>query len=196
MSKLYTPQSLSTCDPSPWGGRLPDSAASRPPDRFVPSSGSWSGSQTKMNVRYMRLAPGRDVIASPTIRRDQLLMASQTAAGWFSQAQESLERFRRLGPDWDSYGAEPPNAIAIYWAGRVLDVVRQAGFCPERVTPSAEGGVAVTFCKGQMYADLECFNDGQILAVFSDRQHEPIVWEVNLDRLESSLERIREYFRR
>lgn len=87
-----------------------------------------------------------------------------------------------------------PNHAAIYWAKRVLAALHEENLEPSGLRPSAEGGVTIFFSQGDYYADLECFNTGEILGVTSDRRSTPVVWELSED-LPRSLERIREFFR-
>ena len=47
-----------------------------------------------------------------------------------------------------------------------------------RVEPSVEGGICVSFRRGDVYADIETFNSGEVVAAFSDGQSEPVVWDV------------------
>ncbi|HEX6864516.1 MAG TPA: hypothetical protein VF414_16930, partial [Thermoanaerobaculia bacterium] len=62
-----------------------------------------------------------------------------------------------------------------------------------RLSPSVEGGVGIVFgTAGQRYADIECFNDGEVLAITSEPDAEPVVWPVNLepDSLRQTIRRI------
>lgn len=93
-----------------------------------------------------------------------------------------LESFRGLQRGWDSYDAEPPNAMAIDNAKRILRVLWEGDIeVRMRLSPSVEGGVAVVFNGSDKYADLECFNDGEILAITSEGSAEPSVWSVGAD---------------
>ncbi|HEX6900699.1 MAG TPA: hypothetical protein VF789_13320 [Thermoanaerobaculia bacterium] len=93
-----------------------------------------------------------------------------------------LESFRGLATGWDSYEAEPPSDDAIENARRILVVLweSEAGD-GVRLSPSVEGGVSIVFrTPDKRYADIECFNDGEVLAITSDPASEPVVWPVNL----------------
>ena len=67
---------------------------------------------------------------------------------------------------------------------------------PTRIVPSAEGGIAVCFVHGDRYADLECLNSGEILAVTYRGVAEPLVWEVAPESatLRTAIEHIRAHF--
>jgi hypothetical protein len=45
-----------------------------------------------------------------------------------------------------------------------------------------EGGVGIIFLgSSSRYADIECFNDGEILAITSETNVEPSVWPVDVE---------------
>jgi len=94
-----------------------------------------------------------------------------------------LDSFRRLRRGWDSYEAEPPSETATDNARRVLEVLwGEDAEARTRLSPSVEGGVAIVFTGLEdRYADLECFNDGEILAITSEGSAEPSVWPVGAD---------------
>ena len=95
---------------------------------------------------------------------------------------ERLNSFRKLKRGWDSYDAEPPGEMAITNARHVLGVLWSVGLASSirAVSPSAEGGVGIVFAgSDQKYADIECFNDGEILAITSEGTTEPSVWPLN-----------------
>lgn len=108
-----------------------------------------------------------------------------------------LDGLRKLQVNWDSYGAEPPNAAAVSALRRILLQVSRVGLEPAKIAPSAEGGAAVCFVREDKYADVECFNNGDVLAVTSGGGRDPEVWEVGAesDSVERTLKKIRDYIR-
>ena len=108
-----------------------------------------------------------------------------------------LESFRELAPGWDSYDAPPPNETALRNARRVLRLVdEQVDISPVDVAPSAEEGVLLVFPgDGSKYADIECYNDGEILAILSEPPGEPTIWLLDLEKeqLQTALERIAQF---
>jgi hypothetical protein len=95
---------------------------------------------------------------------------------------ERLESFRNLAPGWDNYDAEPPNEAAMANARSVLRVIWTSDTAPSIriISPSVEGGVALVFVgNGRKYADIECFNDGEILAITSEGTADPAVWSIH-----------------
>jgi len=74
--------------------------------------------------------------------------------------------------------AEAPSEAAHNWALVALQQFQEDELAPTRVVASAEGGIAICFVRGDKYADLECLNTGEILAVTSNRYNRPTVWEI------------------
>jgi hypothetical protein len=108
---------------------------------------------------------------------------------------EKLESFRNLQHGWDSYEAEPPNEVAMANARRVLHILWSSGTVPpiRTISPSVEGGIGIVFAGSHnRYADIECFNDGDILAITSNGETEPSVWSPGTEAggLHSAVERI------
>jgi len=89
-----------------------------------------------------------------------------------SVLREQLAELSTLEKDWDSYGAEPPNAIAIENTRKVLDRMEHHNLEASRVLPDACNGAGVvwvgTFDKNR-YADIACGNDGSVVALTSDQ---------------------------
>jgi hypothetical protein len=77
---------------------------------------------------------------------------------------EKIEMERR---HWVREG-DPPSEQSLDDARALLARLQAVGFAPERVIPSAEGGIGMFFRSGQKYADFECSNQGQITAIVSD----------------------------
>lgn len=103
-----------------------------------------------------------------------------------------LESLSSLARGWDGYQAEPPNAMALRNGRRLLEALSGMNVLPERVVPSADGGVALVLSTRPTYRALECFNDGEIVASLSDRVHRHEAWETGLGpgELRVTLERL------
>jgi len=93
-------------------------------------------------------------------------------------AHPAIEGMNGLTVDWRAEGVEPPNVLSRLNAVRVLDVAGDLGIDPTYVTASAEGGVGICFKKDGLYADIECFNSGEIWALFSDRVNPATSWQI------------------
>lgn len=92
-----------------------------------------------------------------------------------------LEELSKLPCNWDSYGASPPNATALHWAEVILNLLTEANIAFSKITPSVESGIGISFISKDRYADIECFNTGEIAAVLSDGQGNINTWEVGKD---------------
>ncbi len=119
------------------------------------------------------------------------------ADAWFAEAQDGLDSLRDIPEGWDGHEAEPPNDAAIANTRLVLDSLQCIDFRPDRIAPSAEGGIMLSFYVGKRYGDIEMFNTGEILAVISDGNGSPHVWEVAESKtaITDALETIRDHIR-
>jgi hypothetical protein len=66
-------------------------------------------------------------------------------------------------------GPRQPNDLAVDRAAVCLNIAKTMGIDVSHVTTSAIGGIALTFANGPRIAMLECDNDGDIVAMLSDR---------------------------
>jgi hypothetical protein len=143
----------------------------------------------------------RDQIIMPTISYSSCGQLVATGAAKaeksFAPHYNAIEAMAGLQDGWDTYDAPAPNATARYYASKVLDHLLKKDLEPARVRPSAEGGVAISFAAFERrYADIECFNSGEILAVTSDRRSEPVVWTVGAEySLDATIDRILAFIR-
>ncbi len=105
-------------------------------------------------------------------------------------AIKALNQLRELTVGWDSYDAEPPSELALHTTNLILDKLQAAGLSPHSVIPTVEGGVGIVFINGTEYADIECFNDGEILAGIPNNGKD-FVWEVAIPKLHETIQKIR-----
>lgn len=148
----------------------------------LPISDSYGNSSQELNNRrcsfYFDKNPIKDTTELKNCKVTKEIQRDKQEKNWYSKAFKQLKTFRELSKNWNSYGAESPNNTAIHWAQKVINVLNKFDFPPTGIAPSAEGGIGIYFSKGKLYADLECFNTGEILAVISDSKTEPTVWEI------------------
>lgn len=97
-----------------------------------------------------------------------------------SELREKLSSFESLSSGWNGYDAEAPDKLAINTGEMVLDEFIVNNLIPTDVTPSVEGGIGMYFRIGRKYADIECLNSGEILAITSEDDRPPVVWEIEL----------------
>lgn len=114
-------------------------------------------------------------------------------AEWFLESVQAVNRLGSLSPNWDSYGAEPPNSDSLYAARIVLDTLASMDFRPTSTDASAEGGVCLAFSSCDFYADIECFNSGEIWTIVSEDDTGMVVDQVacNAQSIRDAADRIR-----
>lgn len=116
-----------------------------------------------------------------------------TTKALFAQAQESLESTATLEPNWDSYGAEPPNETARALTLHILSSLEVSCLPPTRVMPSVEGGIGLAFVEQDKRADVEVYNTGEVAAAIYSGLGAPETWAVgDTERsLKTTIDRIR-----
>ena len=121
---------------------------------------------TKMAVAYRKEKLGT---TNPVIDQPALALV---------RADYSLDRMTGLNVNWRDLGAEPPNKMARDIARSVLSCAYMIGLEPSLVTASAASGVGICFKREGKYADIECFNSGEITSAFIDSEGTTYAWEV------------------
>jgi hypothetical protein len=87
----------------------------------------------------------------------------------FDVLAEVVEQLVETPENWNSYDSPAPSALAVSNARPVLQALRTKLLQPERVVPSAEGGVAFTFIsETPSRAIIESLNDGETFALLYD----------------------------
>jgi hypothetical protein len=119
----------------------------------------------------------------------------QSDDDWYAAAVKRVKGFQRLRPGWDSYGALVPNPVAIQSAISILSVLRGMGRQPHRVAASVEGGIVISFRNKNRYGDIECDNEGDIIALTSNGEGDVRAEPVTNDprSIEEALTRIGAY---
>jgi len=114
---------------------------------------------------------------------------------YFQQLNQKVTGFSKLPNNWDGYGASAPNSVSISHALLILTILERLRLRPSCVTPSVENGIAISFVKLSKYSDMECFNSGEVLAVMSDGNGSPDVWELQAgnQEIELAAQKIREF---
>ena len=137
------------------------------------------------------------------IRPSSLALAIRfTAAVRSGRINQSLRKHgknltQRLfwSENWNTYGAEPPNHIARQIGAKILDMLERASLTPARLTPSAEGGIALSFVNNHKRAVIEIYNTGELAAATYSLEGEPEVWELEAsdDPIVKTVDQIRVY---
>jgi hypothetical protein len=94
------------------------------------------------------------------------------ASGRLGGLADTLAALRNLQEGWNSYSAPAPSVSAIKNAKTLLTVASEQAIIPQRVEPSAMGGVGVTFSLGDREVSVEFYNDGTAHALFADNAAE------------------------
>ncbi|MEZ6053071.1 MAG: hypothetical protein R3C02_17060 [Planctomycetaceae bacterium] len=120
--------------------------------------------------------------------------ANKTWNPWLGKKLSVLDSMRVLDDSWHAFGGLPPNEVAISLATTVLEAAAELDFEPDNVDPSVDEGVCISFRDGNRYADIECFNTGDILAAESTGA-DPEIWEVDDsdDGIEGAVARILDF---
>ncbi len=117
----------------------------------------------------------------------------QNIKNWYSQKMSELNK---LAENWKDLEIEPPNNLSIYWASECLEYLRKLTFPCDRIAASVDEGVCISFLSKKYqnrYADIEFFNNGEILAAKSDRVSTPEIWQISTRDILKTLKEIREY---
>lgn len=160
------------------------------------SLGSPISTPCKIQVTNLR---GKDIKNNSTARVRLPLLSDSLSetytVNWLSGCIDRLESLGKLRKNWNSYDSEPPNSTALYWGRIVIEILTSINFPPSNISASAEEGINIYFICDEKYADIECLNTGEILAVNSNRRDHPDVWQVNRSKedIKRSLEKIRAY---
>lgn len=116
----------------------------------------------------------------------------------FAGLERQLDSLASLNAGWDGYDADAPSASVINEARKVLRSLQNELARPDKVGPSAEGGVAITFrSSGGRRVQIEILNNGERFAHLYDLQgnsntHEWLEEEID-DNFEGLLGPVRAY---
>ena len=102
----------------------------------------------------------------------------------FNGFETVLERLRHTPTNWNSYNSPPPAESSVKNAKPVLQALRTKLLQPDRILPSAEGGVAFTFVSDTASrAVIEALNDGETFVLLYDLSGNSITidWPTTLD---------------
>jgi hypothetical protein len=121
--------------------------------------------------------------------------APDSSKARFHELSKRLKRLKDLKPGWDSYDAQPPNATAFALAEIVFSVLIEVNFPPTNILASVEGGIGFVFHEKDKYADIECFNSGNIASVSYSNVIKPQAWVVDpgSEGIKESITKIRSF---
>jgi hypothetical protein len=105
---------------------------------------------------------------------------------------DKIEAMKHLSDDWNGYGSEKPSSFAVDAAMIILSSALGIRI-PDRVGPSAQGGVGLFFYSGDRYADIECFNNGEILGTTAIGRERPHIWPIKPNDFSATLQDIKNF---
>jgi hypothetical protein len=129
--------------------------------------------EREQSSSWKRLAFFKQLIAEARSTSQYLRVEKE-----YQDLAESLDACANLTDNWNSYEAEKPSPAAIKGVARFLRRLRAELFMPNRVIPSAEGGVAIYFARGNKTAYLEYRNSGEMILAMYDNLGDPMVVEL------------------
>jgi hypothetical protein len=86
---------------------------------------------------------------------------------WYEKATNRIASFGSLSRGWNGYEADPPSEMAISKAKRFIEMLHQEYLEPGRVSPSAVGGIGITFERSDFQAYFEIYNNGDSYLLLS-----------------------------
>lgn len=116
-----------------------------------------------------------------------------SATPWLSDALRELAALSALPAEWETSGAEAPNKLARSLAERVIACLADIDFRPHRISPSTDEGVCISFEDRDRYADIECFNSGDVIAVLSPLDRDSEFLEVRESEMPDVVARINQF---
>jgi len=182
---VYSSPAAVAWNPADFAGAL-TGADSNPP----------SGEVSRVAIDVEDAIEGTSIIQQQIAAVIQGLGYHRESQSWYPALRSRLDGLRELAPGWDGYEAPAPSANARFWASEALLVLASGEGCPpQRLAPSVEGGIALSWRLGSRDANIEFFNNGEIYAATTEADSIPYIWEVEPSRqgLIRSLETIREH---
>ena len=124
-----------------------------------------------------------------TLETDEINSASR----WYVEGIKTISNLQGLETSYDGYGTRPPNKTAAWYASRVLLALENLDFKPSAIDPSSDEGICISFRNHNLYADVECFNNGEVLAETKVDGEEPTIWEIGPQEINQTITRINSF---
>ena len=131
---------------------------------LVTASGSIGNDQEWR--RFILRLRGRvsSVVSAPTIHRIlPTILEEVKSSGWLTAYSAQIDQLNKLPINWNSYGSNPPNFIAIDTAREVLDALWHLQVPPSRVAPLADEGIVIWLTLNEHQICIESLNSGTIV---------------------------------
>jgi len=82
------------------------------------------------------------------------------SSGWLTAYSEQIDQLNKLPTNWNSYGSNPPNLIAVDTAREILDALWHIQVPPSRVAPLADEGIVIWLMLNSCRISIESLNSG------------------------------------
>lgn len=92
--------------------------------------------------------------------------------------KDAFDHLTQCKPNWDSYGADPPNLWSIDESFNLVKYFEEQEILPGRIKPSVVGGVGVTYYTNNKKVYVEISNSKTIYVLFSDGISDPEVLRI------------------
>ena len=160
--------------------------------------GGWQDTRQPRQFIYKNSSASKSTLRYSHQHRDSTATSQKVSAEMQNLGKENKKVFslietiqgtKHLQDNWNGYGSESPNGFAREVAELIL--LETTSFrTPDRVAPSAQGGIGIFFYANNKYADIECFNEGEVLGTTVVGDDDPIIWVINPTGIKEALERI------
>lgn len=140
--------------------------------------GARQSAQSRSRTTTTTGPKARVATSKPAPTRDAL------SKSWMQWASDQLDDIAKLGPDWDSYGGDPPSPMAIAIASELLLIVdKNFGRLayeqsqPQVVAPRADGGIQIEWGTRPVEIAVHADPSGALGYLYIDRQSGTPVYE-------------------
>jgi len=162
---------------------------------FVEYDDSFDGGVATLELREKR-KPGTRVRREREVDPDATMTTLVTPnyeSRWLSKSLQQVDELGSLTEFKAIAGVMPPNQVAIHNAKQVLTELAKAELCPSRISPSSDEGICISFSLSGKYADIECFNSGDIMAARSGVSVETNIWRVGAHEILQTVQKISKF---
>ena len=112
-----------------------------------------------------------------------------------SELTDEVDQLAKLEPGWDGHEGIAPNSTSLIASKLIIRAADTLGFKPDGVSPLPEGGICLFYDHPTAYADISCFDDGEIWAVTNAVGGKAESWQLSEDIQDAciALRKIRDF---
>ncbi len=134
---------------------------------------------------------------SSLVQGERLRRGAHRERRYFSSALldtlASIAKVEDLPSDWGDGQIERPSVAAIKAAKEIAKQFDYYSLSPSRVSASVEGGIVLGFRFHGRYAGIEVSNSGEIIGLLSNYAGKIEAWDVDMNALKGTAERVSEH---